>query len=71
MPELAPVIKTLFTIWKMVFAPREALRVAPALIPILNIAPMQECPVQQPPYCASRVEGSPGFKMSLLSQCCR
>ena len=46
MPELAPVIKTLFTIWKIGLAPREALRVAPALIPILTIAPMQECPVQ-------------------------
>jgi hypothetical protein len=47
MPELAPVIKILFTIWKVVFAPREELRVAPALIPILTIAPMQECPVQR------------------------
>jgi len=46
MPELAPVIKTLFTIWKMGLAPREALRVASALIPILTIPPMQECPVQ-------------------------
>ena len=71
MPELAPVIKTLFTIWKMGLAPREALRVAPALIPILTIPPMQECPVQHSRYCASRVKGLPGFKISILSQCCR
>jgi hypothetical protein len=37
------------------------LRVAPALIPILTIAPMQECPVQQPLYCASRVKDLPRF----------
>jgi hypothetical protein len=63
MPELAPVIKTLFTIWKMGLALREALRVASALIPILTIPPMQECPVQQSHSCASRVKGLPGFKM--------
>ena len=56
-------IKTLFTIWKVAFAPREALRVAPALIPILTIAPMQECPVQQSHHCASRVNGLLGLKM--------
>jgi hypothetical protein len=71
MPELAPVIKTLFTIWKVALAPREALRVAPALIPILTIVPMQECPVQQSHHCASRVNGLLGFKMLILSQCCR
>ena len=53
------------------FAARKAFRVATALIPILTIASMQECPAQQCHYCASRVKGSPGFKMSTLSQCCR
>ena len=71
MPELAPVIKTLFTIWKVSSAPREALRVAPALIPILTIGPMQECPVQQSHHCESRVKGLLGLKMLILSQCCR
>jgi hypothetical protein len=47
MPELAPVIKTLFTIWRMVSLRGKALRVAPALIPILTIAPMQECALQR------------------------
>jgi len=47
------------------------LRVAPALIPILTIAAMQECPVQQSRYCASRVGGLQGFKPWTLSQCCR
>ncbi len=56
MPELAPVIKTLFTIWKVGVGTREALRVAPALIPILTIPPMQECPVQHSRYCASHVK---------------
>jgi hypothetical protein len=66
MPELAPVIKTLFKIWKMGLAPREALRVAPELIPILTIPPMQECPVQHSRYCASRVKAC----QALRSQSC-
>jgi hypothetical protein len=45
----------------MALAPGKALRVAPALIPILTIAPMQECPVQQALYCASRVKDLPRF----------
>jgi hypothetical protein len=44
---------------------------SPALIPILTIALMQECPVQQSHYCASRVKSLLGFKVSILSQCCR
>jgi len=70
MPELAPVIKTLFTIWKMGFTPGEIERVGPALVSILTIPPMQECPVQQSSYCASRVKACQ-VKMSILSQCCR
>jgi hypothetical protein len=38
------------------FAPREALRVATALIPILTIGSMQECPAQQYKYRASHFE---------------
>ena len=53
------------------FAPRKAFRVATALIPILTIASMQECPAQQSHYSASRVKSSLGFKFSILSQCCR
>src|SRR4029453_17860152 len=52
-------------------AARDALRVATALIPILTIASMQEWPAQQSHYCASGVKSSPGFKTSILSQCCR
>jgi glycosyltransferase involved in cell wall biosynthesis len=38
------------------FAPRDALPVATALIPILTIAPMQGCPAQQSHHCANTLK---------------
>jgi glycosyltransferase involved in cell wall biosynthesis len=40
------------------FAPRDALPVATALIPILTIAPMQGCPAQQSHHCANTLKDS-------------
>ena len=52
------------------FAPRNALRVAATLIPILIMGSMQECPAQQCRYCASHDRDSSESKISILSQCC-
>ena len=53
------------------FELREALRVAPALIPILTIAPMQECPLQRILVLVNHVKDSFVSKMSILVPCCR
>jgi hypothetical protein len=68
MPELAPVRKTFFTIRKNGSAPRDALRVATALIRILTIAPVQGCPSSD--FTIARaLPKTPVLKMSILSPC--
>src|SRR5262245_5777282 len=53
------------------FALRDAWRVAAALIPILTVGSMQECPAQQYRYSASHDGDSSESRISILSQCCR
>ena len=63
--------KNLFHGLEIVFASRDALRIALILILILTVAAMQECPTQEFRDSPGCLEYFSGGTMSILSRCGR